>query len=170
MTVRASITIDGVAALKPSQIRAAARVALRAVGETWINRFLPLHFQNIAFARYGYTPRQPYYRMRKRKRVEIGGVRAIGEDKPLVFSGRSRERAKAARVDAKAPSSTRAYADIIIDAPALNFKPTGSTVNMRDEVTRVTQEEQDILSNVFVRAFEAELDRLGRTTKRRRAA
>lgn len=170
MTVRASMTIDGIAGLKANDIREAARTALRAVGRLWIDKFLPIHFTNAANSRYGYTARSQYYRYRKRQKAEIGGFRAIGEDKPLVWSGRSRERAKMARAEAKAPSSRSAYVDIIIDAPALNFKPTGSTIDMRDEVTRVIQPEIDELAALFVREFDAALEKKGRSRRRLRAA
>lgn len=170
MSVKASIAIDGLAALKPSQIRAAARVAMQAVGDRWVDRMLPLHFLQTAVARYGYAPRDPIYRRRKRLGAEIAGVASIKEDKPLVWSGRSRERAREARAVGKAPSSTKALAEITINAPALNFRYKGSKINMRDEVTRVLPAEAEILAALFVRIFENEITRMGRTTVRRRAA
>src|ERR1700752_3250888 len=105
MSVTASITIDGVAGLKPSQIRAAARVAMQAVGDKWIAEYLPKHFTQAAPHRYGYAPRSQSYRRRKRYGASINGVPSIREDKPLVWSGRSRERARQARTEAKAPAS-----------------------------------------------------------------
>jgi hypothetical protein len=170
MSVKASIAIDGVAGLKPSQIRAAARVAMQAVGDRWIKEFLPRHFTQSATARYGYTPRSLSYRRRKRYGASINGVQSIKEDRPLVWSGRSRERAKGARTEAKAPSSTRAYADVIIDVPALNFRFKGSQINMRDELTRVIPAEAEDLAALFVRIFEREITRLGKTTRRTKLA
>lgn len=170
MSVRASITIDGIAGLKPSQIRAAARVAMQAVGDRWIREFLPRHFTRYATARYHYTPRSESYRSRKRHGAIINGIQSIKEDLPLVWSGRSRERAKGARTEAKSPSSTHAYADVIIDVPALNLRFRGSQINMREELTTVLPQEAEELAARFVYVFERELDRLGRTTQRRRAA
>lgn len=168
MTVVASITLDGIAGLKANDIRAAARVAMQAVGDYWIKNYLPLHFQNTAFFRYGYTPRNPAYRKRKRNQAIIGDAQATGEDLPLVFSGRSRERAKQARTVAKAPSSTQAFADVIIDAPALNFRPTGSRIDMRAEVTRVNQQEAETLSDLFAKRFDQELVSMGLKKRRYR--
>lgn len=170
MTTTATITIDGIAGLKPSQVRAAARAAMKSVGDQWIKKFLPRHFNQRATARYGYTLRDPYYRRRKRRRQQINGVRSIGEDKPLVWSGQSRERAKAARTDAKAPSSTRAYADIVINAPALNFRYQDSRINMREEATRVLPAEAEELAALFVKTIDRELTRIGRATRRTRRA
>jgi len=170
MSVSASITLDGIAGLKPNQIRAAARVAMKAVGDRWIADMLPRHFLQSATARYSYANRDPVYRRRKRLGAEIAGVASIKEDKPLVWSGRSRERAKAARTEAKAPSATQAICDVIINAPALNFRYKDSNINMREEVTRVLPSEAEQLAALFVRIFDRELDRLGRTTIRRKAA
>jgi hypothetical protein len=168
MTVVASITLDGIAGLKPSAIRAAARVAMQAVGDYWIANYLPLHFQNTAFFRYGYTPRNPNYRKRKRAGAIIGGAQAIGEDLPLVFSGRSRERAKNARAVGKSPSSKQAFCDITIDAPALNFRPTGSRINMREEVTRVNRQEVETLADLFTMRFDQALVAAGKKKRRYR--
>jgi hypothetical protein len=149
-------------------MQAAGRVAMRAVGGYWVRTYLPLHFENTAFFRYGYTARNPAYRKRKINGGTLGGEQSIGEDRPLVWSGRSRERAKAARVEAKAPSGSKAYAEVVIDAPALNFRPVGSRIDMRDEVTRVNQQEISVLSDIFVRAYEKELIRMGKMKRRYR--
>lgn len=172
MSVKASITIDGIAALKPKQIRDCARVALKAVGDRWIKNMLPRHFLQSATARYGYAPRDPVYRRRKR----LGGmffdgaqgVRSIKEDKPLVWSGRSRAASKHARTEAKALSATYAYAEVVINAPALNY--LRGRINARKELDTHTQGEMDELAVLFVRVFEQEIERLGRTTRRRLAA
>lgn len=170
MSVQASITIDGVAGLKPSQIRQAARTAMQAVGDRWIKEYLPRHFTRYATARYNYTPRSLSYRRRKRYGASINGVPSIKEDLPLVWSGRSRERAKGARTEAKAPSSTMAYADVVIDVPALNLRFKGSTINMREELTTVIPAEAEDLAARFVWVFEREIERMGRTTRRKLAA
>ena len=166
--VSASITLDGIAALKPGDIRAAARVAMKAVGDYWVKNYLPLHFQNTAFFRYGYTPRNPGYRKRKLAGAILGGAQSIGEDRPLVWSGRSLERAKAARVEAKAPSAALAYADVVINAPALNFRPKGSRIDMRAEVTRVNATEAEFLAASFTKEFDRELVRMGKKKRRYR--
>lgn len=166
--VSATLELDGLAALKANDIRAAARLAMQAVGDHWIRTYLPLHFQNTAFFRYGYTPRNPGYRKRKRAQAIIGEAQALGEDLPLVFSGRSRERAKRARTEAKAPSRNRAFADVIIDAPALNFRPAGSRIDMRAEVTRVNQQEAEVLSDLLAKRLDQELVKAGKKKRRYR--
>lgn len=166
--VKASITLDGIAGLKANDVRAAARKALAAVGGRWILKYLPLHFKQSAHARYGYLPRDKGYRLRKRLGGDIAGVESIREDKPLVWSGRSREHARQARVVTKAASSTYAYADVIINAPALNFRYQNSKIDMRDEVTRITQSELQDLADLFVREFDRELERMGKAKRRTR--
>lgn len=170
MTVKASITIDGVAALKPEQVRAAGRAALRKVGRKWIDTMLPIHFTNVAFSRYGYTKRDPGYRFRKRTRGNNGQSTAIGEDKPLVWSGQSRTSAKQARFQLENGTAGTVAGSVIINAPALNLRYAGSTIDMRDEVTRVTQAEVEELASLFVTEFERELNLAGKRARRRLAA
>ncbi len=156
--------------MKPEQIRDAARTAMQAVGDEWIAKFQPLHYLQSATTRYGYTPRDPIYRRRKRLGGEIAGVASIKEDKPLVWSGRSRERSKQARTEAKATSSTSAYADVIINAPALNFRYKGSKIDLREEATKVLPAEAEHLAALFVKVFEREIERMGKRKTMRMAA
>jgi hypothetical protein len=164
--VKAEIILDGMAAMKPADIRAAGRAALRVVGMYWITNYLPLHFKKTAFQRYGYTPRNPSYSKRKRAGGTIGGVEAIGEDLPLVWSGRSRERSRNSRFALENNSGNSVAGNVIINAPALNFRPTGSRIDMRDEVTRVNNQEIRTLADVFTRHFEDELQKRGATKRR----
>jgi hypothetical protein len=158
--VRFKLDVDGLAAIPPSVRRNVFRDAIGDAGDWWWTNRLPLHFTNQAYAIWGYTRRQPGYERAKRQRRANGnGVRAIGEVKPNVWSGESRERSRTKDVRPKAASSTRCHVDVVINAPALNFKNPKSAVNPRAEVTALTESErlkaQDVFQSSAIRRFEA---------------
>lgn len=146
------------------------RESIAAAGERWRREYLPIHFTKRATRRYGYTPRggQPgsgrafrkSYSWHKLKRGQNGqGVKAIGEVKPLVWSGESRGRARhQSRIKATATSS-KAKAVVTIPAPALNFRGPGSKADMLKEIRTVIPEETRALATTFVRAVDGRLSR-----------
>lgn len=152
--IRISITKSGLLAVGKKGFREIGRQSIEVCVRYWWEHYLPLHFQNVAFLRYGYASRGPNYRKAKiRQGVGADGVRAIGEDKPLVFTGRSRERALSSpNISAKAPSFERYVGKAIINAPAFNFG-AGARIDMRDEVTRLNPTEAAYLDNLFTRTW-----------------
>lgn len=157
-----TITREGLSAIGKTGYRDAGREAVRAVGMYWWENYLRLHFENIAYLRYRYPGRNKKYEKAKlRGKKSPDGVPAIGEVKPLVFTGRSRERALSSpNVKAKAKTYETYRADVIIDAPAFNFG-IGKRIDMRDEVTRTTPQELVTLENIFVREWNKQLKARG---------
>lgn len=163
---RVQMLLDGLAAIPKSVRREAFRAAIGKAGEYWHKHFMPFHFTNQAYARYSYAQRKPGYERAKRMRRENGqGVKAIGEVKPLVWSGTSRERAKHRDVRPKAASAERFYADVLLHAPALNFRNPKSRTHPRVEVTYVNESERNRLQGVFQTEAARELQRRGATQK-----
>lgn len=155
------LDLSGLAAIPPSVRRDVFREAIGEAGAWWWKNRLPLHFTNDAYAFFSYTPRQPGYERAKRRRQSNGqGRRAIGEVKPHVFTGESRARAlQAMDVRPKAASHSRFYCDVVLNAPAMNFKNPRSAVDQRAEITRITSVERGRMQGVFqlaaIRLFKA---------------
>ena len=167
VTIR--IEKDGVAGITRSALGDVGRAAVRRPALLWWRKFLPIHFTNRASNRYGYAPRsgepgsgrafRGSYSEAKLKRKKIAGVQAIGEVKPLVWSGRSRERATSSpNIETVAQNFRSFEARVILDVPALNFKP-----RLREELIADYESEIQAMNRSFDRAFELELNKLGRT-------
>lgn len=152
--IRIQITKSGLATVGRRGFQEIGRTAIEASVRYWWEHFLPLHFQNIAYTRYGYASRGPDYRKAKlRKAVGSDNVPAIGEDKPLVFTGRSRERALSSpNISAKAPNYQTYVGTAVINAPAFNFG-AGKRIDMRAEVTKLHPTEAAKLETIFVREW-----------------
>lgn len=171
--IRISITKSGLATIGKNGFRKIGRQAIETCVRYWWEHYLPLHFTPAAHLRYGYAPRGNNYRKAKiRKAAGSDGVRAIGEDKPLVFTGRSRERALSSpNIKAKAPSFERYVGSAVINAPAFNFS-AGARIDMRAEVTRLHPAEEAKLDDIFTRKWNELLRAAGqrRTNKVTRTA
>lgn len=151
--LRMSITRSGIATIGRRGFQEIGRLSIEFAVRHWCDKFLPLHFQNIAYQRYRYQPRDKrtneYKRDRKPWPFGENTAPAIGEVKPLVFTGRSRERALSSpNITAKAPNYQTYTGVAIIDAPAFNFG-AGKRIDMRDEVTRLNPQEAKTLERVF---------------------
>ena len=166
------ITVSGVAGIGRRELQAVGRDAVAFAAERWWREYLPIHFTKRATRLYDYNPRQGEagsgrafrgsYSWMKLERMKIAGKRAIGEVKPLVWSGESRERATSNQNIQATAKNFRTYkADVIINAPSLNF-----VVGSRVEITATTVEEDRSLERTFARRFEGNLRRRGRTGRR----
>jgi len=159
------ITKSGVAGIGRRELQAVGRESIRAAANLWVDKYLPLHFKRSAILRYSYKPRKHAYRTRKIKKSFTYGPdkrRAIGEDVPLVFTGRTRESAtQNNRIEAKASNYKSYYANITMPAPALNFLP-----HLRDELTRIHPQEARAMERLFGKEYEKQLNKRGRTNKK----
>ncbi len=113
---------------------------LRDMGDEWHGRFLPMHFDESAYSRYGFTqrkggnmsPSQKGYKStyvgRKRKR--------LGHNRPLELTGEG-------RMLAMGPAKIRGTnkeARVVLPSK-FNFRHPKSRISMRDEITRVLPDE-----------------------------
>jgi hypothetical protein len=165
--LKITITRSGLAAIGKNGFREVGRLAIEAAAHHWWKVFLPLHFQNVAYRRYNYKSRNRRYEESKLHRRKFGDLNALGEVKPLVFTGRSRERALSApNITAKAKNFETYRADVVINAPAFNFG-VGKRIDMRDEVTRLNPQEIKTLERVFAVEWEKQLKAKGLSAPKR---
>jgi hypothetical protein len=135
---KAIIVKPGLWGLSKKDIRDAGRHGILCAGLYWHDHMKRHHFQLYAFGKYNYKPRAPVYERRKdREHPEAQG-------RPLVFGGDSERSAMASRtVKATAKSWEQFHADVVINAPTLNYQ------QLYDEATRVTSSEERTLANIF---------------------
>lgn len=168
--IKVEITKSDLAAIGRNAFREIGRQAMKASINHWVQTFLPLHFTNVAYLRYRYARRDKRTDRLKsdRKPWPFGEhtQNAIGEVKPLVFSGHTRQTATNPRVETKAPNYETYEASAVMNAPAFNFG-AGKRIDMRDEVTRVTPQEERTLEKVFAQEFENQLIARGRRAPRK---
>lgn len=154
----------------PKVLRDALRSALRGGGEHYKRRFLMLKFTHAAIKRYGLKPRRGQrgsgrsyrgsYVEGKVKRRDNGESRAIGENKPFVWSGETRSRVRSmARVEAKATNYRSGYAHVIASANQLNRAGTGKRINLIEEFERTAPEEIREVEKVERDAYDKHLTR-----------
>jgi hypothetical protein len=169
--LRIQITKSGLATIGKRGFQEVGREAIRAAAEYWWKTYLPLHFQNIAYLRYRFASRDrrtnEYKRERRPWPFGEHTEPAIGEVKPLVYSGRTREKLLSRQnIKAKASNFESYYAEVILDAPALNFSAT-KRINLRDEITRDNAQEQKTLDDKFTREWNYRLKIQGFLSPRR---
>lgn len=142
----------------------AGRVAMRVVGKLHHRLFKPKKFGPNALQRYKLRRRSAKYR-----RANAGhgtnqqGIRSIGEDIPFVWSGRTRTLAMGSnKVDARAPSASRHFVDVILNSPQLNQVPW-----VREEFEKINKNEIAELRKQGIKRYDRELSRNGRSASRK---
>jgi len=134
------------------------REAWRQVGLYWVNTYRPKHFTVAGAKEYGYDPR-------KGERGNLGPkgfkrsytgrkLAKWGHTRPLVWSGRSEQATRAARIHATA-TRNKSGVEIFMNAPTLNLKNPHSQINMRAEMTRISPRETVELVRLHRRTSEA---------------
>lgn len=162
--IRIKFTRTGVLGIGRRDLQEVGRRSILAAAKLWYGTYLKKHFTPQARYRYGYAPRKPGYRKDKRNRGIAGSdkVRSIGEDAPLVWSGRSRESALGgSNITATAKNFKTYSAEVPITAPTLNFVKSS-----REELTTVNVDEELAMQDVFAEVFERELNKRGRTRRK----
>ena len=166
-------TRTGVLAIGRNAMREVGRFTMHAVALLWWTQFLPFHFMRTAINRYGYKPRagdfgsgRPFkgsYTQAKVLRRRNGqGVRSIGENRPFVWSGQSRERALSSpNITVKARSFSDYEGRVVINAPTLNFVP-----NARQEILAGTSDEANDLEQTGGKEWEKQLKRRARSARK----
>lgn len=149
----------------------ALRAAVTAGGNFYRSRFLMLRFTRAGIRRYGLKPRRGEagsgrafagsYAQGKVKRRENGqGVRAIGENKPFVWSGESRASAKSgSKVKGVANSSRQGRFEITSPTPNFNRQGAAARINLNDEFSRVAPIEVEACERVEAAAYDKHIQR-----------
>lgn len=118
----------------------------RSVGRFWHNSGMKAeHFTDKGRRKYKYAPRKGERLPRSSKAFKSSysgrKLRQKGHLLPLVFSGDSRSLALSRRKVVATSKGMRA----IVNAPGLNRRNPASKIDMRDEMTRVTPDEERTL-------------------------
>jgi hypothetical protein len=137
----------------PRGFRKALREGMKEVLAHWHKTYRPLHFQPVAYSRYGYSRREGGYEKRKQK--------IKGHTRPLVWSG-DLEAATANAV--KITSSIRrsdgaATGRVTMTVPeyaTMRARKSGRS-DISDELTRVTQAELEAMARMLDRILTAAL-------------
>jgi hypothetical protein len=141
--------------LSRSEVNDAIRRTWFIVGSDYHRAFMAKHFTHAGAREYGYAPRKGERGAPGSKgfRRSYTGrkLRQKGHTLPLVWSGESRTLARVRDVRA-----TSKGCRIVIHANKLNFRNPKSEINMRDEVTRVS----DMEARVVMRDFAHTLGKL----------
>lgn len=111
------------------------------MGVMWHREFRPKHFTAAGAREYGYQPRSGERGSRGSKAFKSSytgrKLRQKGHTLPLVWSGLSRTFTRMRDV-----RSTSKGARVVMNPPALNLRPKGGTIDMRDELTRISIRER----------------------------
>ena len=154
--IRVKIETRGLLTIGRNGFREIGKEAIRESLVYWSDNYKKLHFENIAYRRYGFKGRNKKYNESKEKRRKFDdGLNAIGEVKPMVFTGRTRERVLGqAKITVKAPNYETYHATEVLDAPVLNYSK-GKRIDLRSELTASNQQEQKTLDDKFTRKWNA---------------
>ena len=94
VVIRTRITYTAPAEVSARRLSRHVKAALMETGARWHHRMYGRHFEPFAPAKYGYAARSRSYREAKR-----AGLAPSGEDRPIVWTGRTEEDStRAARV------------------------------------------------------------------------
>ena len=146
-----SITYDTPPDISARKFSDFSKAGMQAAADLWEDRYLPLHFEPFAFAKYGYKERLPATRSRKRKLAKRGKVKKGGAA-ALVHSGDLEGRMRRAGVLRVYPTR---FVLIKPGGPYVTNRPRGNRPNMVREITTVVASEDRKMSE----AYEAEVDR-----------
>lgn len=157
-----TLTKTDIATLGRRAFQAIGRKAIAAVLAHWASVFLPLHFKSVAHLRY-----PDVYQRRDRRTDQLKRERkpwpfgehtqaAIGEVAPLVFSGRTRERARNPKIVTTARNYETYHGEAIMDVPSLNFS-AGKRINTRNELLATNDQEWKTLNRIYGESYTAEL-------------
>ena len=118
--------------MKRSEQNAILRESYTDLGQHFINTNLPRRFTVQGARMLGYTQRSPGYQKRKK--------RLFGHQLPLVFTGRTRQRALSSltRIAARATKG-QGRLELRLSVPALNLRNRGA--NLREQFERIADRE-----------------------------
>ena len=134
------------------------KTAALVVGNYWHDHFRAKHFTPAGAREYGYQPRNVGYMIKKAKKW--------GHRNPLEWSGESKSQSRVKDIRATS-TSARARVRVVMHMPKLNFIPRGGSINMNDDMTRVSQAEVAKLAEVAADSIDAQLSVLTDNSTRR---
>jgi hypothetical protein len=130
------------------------RDAMSWAGTFWHQNFREKHFTNAASREYGYHPREGEGGRPGEhgfRRTYTGRkLNKFNHTRPLEWSGESRKRTRTPRIVATATKG-EAKVRVVMNAPGLNRRYSGSPIDMRKELTTVSPPEGEQIRNVTSR-------------------
>lgn len=155
-----SIDISGWLKSPIRRWQTAKKNGLRAMGERWVRDYLPFHFEQAAYTRYGYEGRTEKYVRWKRK--------FLHHNKPLVFGRDPNKRSvpkppgtttkemvdKSVKVTA-----TKDHVSVKMRVPYYILQNNHLGDRLGQELTKTTQTEVDILGRWFAEKMAADFQR-----------
>lgn len=124
-------------------------------GEFWHRTLRPRHFQADALSEYGYARRKRRYLARKRAKW--------GHIRPLVWSGELEQATRARRIETRT-FRTRSRMRVVLPlARKANWRHPASQVNLREELTAVSDRDAERMVAVHNRTMSERLRSFGRS-------
>lgn len=160
-----------------SELRDVQREVFRLIGLWWHRTKKAIHFTDKGARLYKFAPRAgnrgsgkkykgSYAWHKVTRKAYHDGIKPLGENKPNVWSGTSRASVMASnKVIPRATSSTKGHVEIIMPAPALNYRNPKSKTAPSEEITRVAPSEESEMSQIAPVFFEKRLLRNRRKRK-----
>ncbi len=143
------------------QLNRAKRGAWTDAGRWWHKILRPKHFTKRGATEYGYQPRSG-----ERGRPYKGGFRRsytgrklaeYGHTQPLKLTGKSQAMTRLRDVR---PKPKGKGVRVVLRAPALNARYKDSNINMRDEMTVISQAEANPIIRIWNKSLERRLRRV----------
>lgn len=165
IAVGVTLKYVGIAAASPNDMEKAASAALNDLGAKWHGDYLPLHFQDSAYTRYGTERRSAKYNKSKLSR--------FGHQRPLVWTGQLEQSATSSARIAATPRGVEIT--FSSGSRALNFSGSGKRrvfhyPNMRAELTAVATDEPDRFARFLDSRVVAHLQEIAASRARTSAA
>lgn len=151
--------ISGLGAIGKREVNDIVRIAMRQLGEFWVEYMLPKHFSKAGAREYGYTPRkgEPGSGKAFKGSYTYRKLKKFDHALPLVYTGEARkEIMQGARVTATV-AGDRATTRIALNSRKLNWRHPASKVRMNEEIKAVSAKEIPTLQRVLVSYIEAGL-------------
>ena len=165
---------QGFEAATAAQKREARRHSYRGVGQRHHREYKMLKFRSLATRRYRLKPRRGNpgsgrrfagsYAQAKVLRQRLFSFSneplPIGENKPFVWSGRTRSSAAASRRVRSTATSRGGKVTVFINARQLNRAGTKGRINLLEEFVRVTTQEEKEQESFGIKSYERRVSRL----------
>lgn len=147
----------GFANLTPSAMREQLKAGWSRVAFYWHEHYREKHFSQEGAREYNYSPRagEPGNERKKFWSSYTGRkIRKWGHRRPLEWSGESHHRAREVRFDATSNGVT-----IRLNTPVFNFRGPNSKIDMRAEMTAVTEQELNETATFLDKQIAEEMDK-----------
>lgn len=145
------------------ELRKLQKLAYEQDGLWWHKMFRPKHFTKRGATEYGYAPRQGEagsgWSKGFRRSYTGKKLRRYGHTRPLVLTGETQSMTRVRDVRA----NSNGVRVVLRGANKLNWRYAGSEINMREEMTRVSEREQVEIVRLHDRVLDRKLNEIKAT-------